>query len=212
MSCCDHAPRPLLPAVLLAAGASTRMGGRPKALLEIAGEPLVLRLARQLLEAGFSPITVVVGAHATAIRERVANAPERLADALHCVENPDWAKGVGGSLTCGLTQALGNAAATGVLVAPVDLPATRVEDWERLRVRFLAAGRTVAVRHAEDGQLGTPVLFLADDARTLLSTTGSEGAKHWLRKNAARVEIIDCPRLCWDADTPDALAQLLARP
>ena len=51
-------------AVLLAAGASSRMG-RPKALLPYppgpAGEPLVRRAARALAEGGASPVVVVVG-------------------------------------------------------------------------------------------------------------------------------------------------------
>jgi choline kinase len=39
-------------AVLLAAGSGSRMGHKPNSLLELNGEPLIRRNARQLLEAG----------------------------------------------------------------------------------------------------------------------------------------------------------------
>jgi CTP:molybdopterin cytidylyltransferase MocA len=211
MSCCDPTTRPVLAAVLLAAGASARMGGQPKALLQVAGETLVVRLARQLCEAGFATVHVVVGAHAVAIQEAVARSGTPLARALTWVENPDWESGVGGSLRCGLARALVSGTPAGVLVAPVDLPVTRAEDWELLRVRTLSVGRTTAVAHGTSGEPGAPVLFALADAREVLETLGLQGAQPWLRANRARIEVLDCPRLSWDADTPEALANLLAR-
>ena len=47
-------------AVILAAGASTRMGTQ-KLLLPLGGEPLVRRTVRQVSEAGFDDLLVVVG-------------------------------------------------------------------------------------------------------------------------------------------------------
>jgi molybdenum cofactor cytidylyltransferase len=41
-----------LSAVVLAAGAASRMGHRPKCLLELDGVPLIVRLLRALREAG----------------------------------------------------------------------------------------------------------------------------------------------------------------
>ena len=51
-------------AVLLAAGAGRRMGGRPKALLELGGVPLVLRQLIALSDAGVDELVIVLGHHA----------------------------------------------------------------------------------------------------------------------------------------------------
>jgi molybdenum cofactor cytidylyltransferase len=54
-------------AVLLAAGAGTRLGGRPKALLELGGVPLILRQLIALSGAGVDEVVVVLGHHADAV-------------------------------------------------------------------------------------------------------------------------------------------------
>ena len=58
--------------IVLAAGASTRMG-RNKMLVEIEGETLVHRAARRALAAGLDPVVVVVGHEAEAVREAVGD-------------------------------------------------------------------------------------------------------------------------------------------
>jgi molybdenum cofactor cytidylyltransferase len=47
-------------AIVLAAGASTRMGAN-KLLLELGGERLLHRAVRTALEAGLSPVLVILG-------------------------------------------------------------------------------------------------------------------------------------------------------
>lgn len=54
-------------AVLLAAGAASRMGGRPKCLLQLDGVPLLLRQLNALSAAGVQDIVVVVGHYAEQI-------------------------------------------------------------------------------------------------------------------------------------------------
>ena len=54
-------PRMTIGAVLLAAGTATRMGGRPKALLELGGVPLVLRQLTALSGAGVDEVRLVIG-------------------------------------------------------------------------------------------------------------------------------------------------------
>jgi molybdenum cofactor cytidylyltransferase len=73
-------------AVLLAAGLSSRMGGRNKLLIEIGGEPLVRRSARTYLAAG-ADVHVVLGHEAGAVRVALAGLP------LTFVENPNFAVG-----------------------------------------------------------------------------------------------------------------------
>ena len=66
-------------AVLLAAGAGTRLGGRPKALLELGGVPLILRQLIALSGAGVDEVVVVLGHHAEAVEAAIRQFPITLA-------------------------------------------------------------------------------------------------------------------------------------
>ena len=60
---------PRVAGVILAAGASRRMGaGRNKMLLQLEGESLLRRAARRALAAGLSPVVVVLGHEADRAR------------------------------------------------------------------------------------------------------------------------------------------------
>src|SRR5512134_850752 len=83
-------------AVLLAAGAGSRLGGRPKALLELGGVPLVLRQLIALSGAGVDEVVVVLGHHAEAVEAVVRPFPITLA------RNPSPDEGQVSSVRVGL--------------------------------------------------------------------------------------------------------------
>ena len=58
-------------AVLLAAGSGSRMGQRPKSLLELGGVPLIRRQLIALSGAGMDEVVVVLGHYAERIEEAV---------------------------------------------------------------------------------------------------------------------------------------------
>lgn len=99
-------------AVITAAGAGSRMG-RPKALVEWQGVPLLLRQLAAL--EGFGQRIVVLGAAAEEIRESL-DIPRGVA----VVENEGWQTGRSGSLRLGFHAV--NPSALGILVAAVDQP------------------------------------------------------------------------------------------
>jgi molybdenum cofactor cytidylyltransferase len=109
--------------LILAAGASTRFAGRPKALLDIAGEPAVVRLVRIAREEGFDP-RVVVGAHSAEIRAAL------LSPMPGVVENTEWARGRTGSIQKGVEEL---AEGSSVLLWPVDHPFVQAMTLRRLR-------------------------------------------------------------------------------
>lgn len=78
-------------AIVLAAGQGSRLGplaaGRPKCLMPVAGEPLLLRTLRQLRAKGFTEITVVVGFQAA----RVISAVKAEGMGIRWIENPHFA-------------------------------------------------------------------------------------------------------------------------
>lgn len=95
--------------ILLAAGASTRMG-QPKALLKLpGGATLAEDQANRLRLAGCRDVWMVVGAHAEAILDRQHGIP--------IAYNPAWASGRWSSVRAGLMAA---DVAGGYLLLPID--------------------------------------------------------------------------------------------
>jgi len=80
----------MISAVVLAAGASTRMG-QQKLLLPLDGEALIRRVVKQVTDAGFDEVLVVVGHEAERVLDALAGLPIR-----HAL-NPDFATGMGSS-------------------------------------------------------------------------------------------------------------------
>ncbi len=188
-------PQPVA-GLLLAAGAGRRFGG-PKALVELEGEPLVLRALRTLSAAGCRPVRVVVGAAA----ERVL---ALLPDPAQAVSAEDWAGGMGASLRAGLTS-LETTDRAAALIHLVDLPWVGPDVIARLTAH--ATPEAVA-RAAYDGVPGHPVLlgrrWWADVAK---SARGDRGARDWLatREDLALIECGDLGS-GRDVDRPGDLA------
>ncbi|MER7764986.1 nucleotidyltransferase family protein [Streptomyces sp. NPDC097619] len=189
--------------MLLAAGGGRRLGGRPKALLEHRGRPLVENAVRVLREAGCGPLHVVLGAAAAEVRAR--------ADLTGCVvlDNPDWAEGMGSSLRVGLASLAGTGAEA-VLVSLVDQPGIGATAVARVREAYRDRNSLVAASYA--GERGHPVLFGADRwADVSAGATGDKGARVHLRNHAAEVILVECADVAqpYDIDTPPDLARLL---
>ena len=86
-------------AVLLAAGAGTRLGLGPKALLPFRGRTLVEVLADVLLAGGCREVVTVLGADAATVRAGTDLSRHRV------IENPDWDTGMGSSFRAGVAAA-----------------------------------------------------------------------------------------------------------
>ena len=90
--------------------------GRPKALVELDGEPLVVRAVRVLRDGGCAPVVVVLGAAADEVRALLP------AD-VEVVVEPGWAEGMAASLRSGLAAlARLDPVPEAALVHLVDLP------------------------------------------------------------------------------------------
>ena len=186
--------------LLLAAGAGRRMGG-PKALVELAGEPLVRRGIRLLSAGGCDPVVVVVGASAEAVRP--------LCDGARVVEAAGWESGMGASLRAGLLALDADPRAEACVVALVDQPLVTPVAVERLRAAH-ADGATAAVA-TYDGRPRNPVLLDRSTwAGVRAAAVGDEGARGWLRAHPDLVRPVDCTDVGApdDLDTPADLAAL----
>ena len=181
----------MITAVVLAAGASTRMGTH-KLLLPLAGEPLVRRIVRQVAQAGFDDVLVVVGCE----HERVTAALEGLA-VRHAL-NPDYETGMGSSFRTAVGALPGSEAA---MFALADQPLITADDYGRLLTAWRArAGGIVSVRYGD--VTAPPHLF---DRQYFPELAALEhGARPVLKRHAGNTTVLAfAPELLLDIDTPD---------
>ncbi|MEU3350934.1 NTP transferase domain-containing protein [Streptomyces sp. NPDC037389] len=197
--------------LLLAAGGGRRLGGRPKALLEFRGGPLVEHAARVLHEGGCAPVHVVVGAGAAEVRARLGTTDAALAD-ITLVENPGWHRGMGTSLRAGLASLAAStdpAAVSAVLVTLVDQPRVGAAAVARVLAAHRAGARLAAAAYG--GERGHPVLLAREHwAGAARAADGDMGARAYLRRHAAALRLVECGDVAApdDVDTPDDLGLL----
>jgi molybdenum cofactor cytidylyltransferase len=173
-------------AVLLAAGAGSRMGGRPKALLELGGVPLIARQLVALSGAGVEEVVVVLGHHAKAIEAAVRGFPVTLA------HNPSPDDGQPSSVLVGL-RAL-SPKLDAVVVALADQPLIEAQDIVALMGAFETRGDAAMVvpRVADAGggiEPGNPVIIEAALREQWLAGDADLACRRWRDANPGRV--------CW---------------
>ncbi len=197
-------------AILLAAGAARRMGGRPKLLLTIGGESLLKRAARAAREAQARPIIAVLGPHAESYRVEL----ERGLDgaAVSFVHNPDWPEGLGSSLRRGVAALPADwpAEATFFVLAP-DQPLVSTRQLAALRERLEACPAATAAACAYAGAVGVPALFRYVWRERLLAASGDSGARRHLLARRGEVATLLFPDGACDIDTEEDYAAALRR-
>ncbi len=194
--------------IILAAGASSRMG-RAKALLPSGdGRTFLERLASAFTEAGLDPLLAVAGVHAGEIAAlvRAKSLP------LELVVNPRPERGQLSSLVAAL-DALAGRAIDAVVVTPVDHPFVSAETVRGLVEAWRKSGAMV-VRPERDGRHGHPVVFAAALFDELRGGDLAAGARIVIARDPARV--LDVPvadaGAFEDIDTPGDYRRLVGEP
>ncbi len=184
--------------VILAAGASSRMGS-PKALLkDPAGRTFLARVAAALRGGGCGAVVVVVGRHAAKI------APA-LPDGALLALNPHWELGQLESAKVGLARAL-ELEPRSVVIHPVDAPLVRASDVERVLAQA-RRGRLAAARFA--GERGHPLALPAPLARRALQDRRAKTLREALENLGEEAREVDGSLGCVQgANTPEELAAL----
>lgn len=136
-------------AIVLAAGASTRMG-RPKALLDYAGESALARIAHTSAAAGLPPPLVVVGFDGEVVRAEAERCGCRV------VVNPEPGRGQTSSLQVGIAALAADA--SGFLIWPVDAP---LVSPQTLRALLAVSGAPEVVLPSHHGRRGHPAFVAA---------------------------------------------------
>jgi len=146
--------------VILAAGLSTRMGGRSKARLEIGERDTFLtRIIDAFRNAGVVEIAVVVGHEADAVRASLIDRGVRLQPdsvphdrGVRLVVNPAYESGQLSSLLAGL-EAIDRPDVSAMLMTLVDVPAASASTIRRVVDRYLETNALI-VRPVRGDQHG----------------------------------------------------------
>jgi CTP:molybdopterin cytidylyltransferase MocA len=190
---------PGLAAIVLAAGASRRLG-RPKQLLQTGGEPLILRAVRLGQGVIAGRVRVVVGAGQLRIRSVLQR--RGIAAAIVC--NRDWRKGMASSLSAGLRHLARRD--RGALILLVDQPALSAADIGRLVRRWRRRpGQPAAAHYA--GRHGAPAIIPQRLFSQAARLRGDTGARQLLRE-LGTVTAVAMPAAACDIDTPAAAGAL----
>lgn len=194
----------MISGILLAAGASRRMG-TPKALLPCQGQTFLERGCAAFLAAGVDELVVVLGAQAEAVRRAVPVHP-----LVRTVVNTRAFQGQLSSLTVGIgVLSPGSEAA---VVNLVDHPLVQAATIEALIAAFLEMPAPILVASYR-GRRGHPVLFSRQVYGELLAAPLDQGAKAVVRKDPTRVREIplDDPGILADIDTPEDYVRYIGR-
>ena len=185
----------MIAVIVLAAGASTRMG-RQKLTLPLAdGRPLVRAAVEQVLAADLDDVVVVLGREAEAVASALRGLPIRT------VVNPRYAEGQSTSLRAGLDALAQGTEAAVVALGDQPLPDPRL--LRQLVEAFRTSGLPIVAPLYRDGR-GNPVLFASSVFDELRRVEGDRGGRPAIARDPARVaEVpVDAPMPA-DIDTPD---------
>lgn len=188
--------------VILAAGASTRMG-TPKQLLPYVGQTLLRRAAETAVASQGRPVVVVLGAAAQLCRAELEGLP------VHIVENPEWEQGMSGSLSVGMEALLEVTAHSvrAVIFMLCDQPLVSANLLNALIQTHGVTGKCI-VASAYAGTRGVPALFCKELFSHIDALRGNEGAKKIIAGNPDEVVSVDFPGGAVDVDTPESYAIL----
>ncbi|HEY1421475.1 MAG TPA: nucleotidyltransferase family protein [Candidatus Dormibacteraeota bacterium] len=197
----DRLAAALLPigAVVMAAGASSRMAGSQKLLLDLDGTPMVKHVMRAASEGGCHQTVVVYSADD--VKEAVGGAAE-------LVHNPDARTGMASSLQAGLRAMRPEIEAAVVLLGDQPLVGSRtvaalLRSWRREGSRPAVA---VSQGHHE---WAPPVVLARDLWDQLFALKGDAGARQVLQGHPELIDIVPAPGRADDIDTPDDYAKIV---
>lgn len=188
--------------VVLAAGASTRMG-RNKLLLELDGESLLRRCARRAVAAGLDPVLVVLGHEA----ERVE--PELSGVACQIVLNSAWATGQDSSFRAGIAAVPDAAAAAVVVLA--DMPHVTEEMLRQVLRSYRETGAPIVICEY-GGVHAPPTLYDRSLFAEILRMESGGSGRQIAGRHRSRAGVVRFPAdRIDDLDVPEDLERLLRR-
>lgn len=187
--------------IILAAGASTRLGTPKQLLPHKQGHTLLSHTIQVALNSKCQPVIVVLGAYAERVRQQISHFPVQV------IENPQWNQGMGASIRVGI-QALSASPEEieAVVLALCDQPFISDNIIEQLVDAYrLTSKKVVASDYA--GTLGVPALFHNTLFSELMNLKEGAGAKQVIRKYNQDIFSIPFAKGAIDIDTSEDYQQ-----
>lgn len=196
-----------LAATILAAGIGRRMGGVPKAALQVGGVSVLERIVHALRGAGVEDISAVIGPY----RDQLL--PLLIRCEVHAVMHERPGPSLIDSQRLALQSHQARFPARDLILMLSDLPQLVKADVSRLLACW--ADREEHV-HAQvpvvGGVQGHPVLLSSQAVAQILSAPSDYGCREWMRSHASSIMRVQTSTLAYisDLDTPADLAALLS--
>ncbi|MEH6644900.1 nucleotidyltransferase family protein [Sulfitobacter sp.] len=188
----------MIPIVILAAGASSRMQGRDKLLELVDGVALLRRQVQRALATG-AQVLVTLPALPHPRYEALADLD------VGTVLVPDAAEGMNASLRAGLAAVPQDADAVMILLA--DMPDITISDINTM-IQAVNLNSNFSIWRAttDQGDAGHPIVFHKSLLPELLTLTGDAGGAAVVKANKHRTKLIALPdaHARTDLDTPEA--------
>ncbi len=187
--------------IILAAGASLRYGAS-KQFLSFNGETFLRRIVSESVESVCQPIVAVFGADAQNLSRHIDEF------AVHTIQNKNWKKGMGTSISVGMGKLLEiDEGVAGAVITVCDQPFVTSDVINGLVQNFNESqALIVASRYAET--LGVPALFSRRLFSDLRALKNSGGAKELIKRFSAETAAIDFSEGAIDIDTPEDFQRL----
>ena len=183
-------------AIILAAGGSSRMEGKPKPLVEFQGETLIERAIKTAIKAGLNPVIVVSGYRSDLVSSKLAGME------IEVVENSEWESGQSSSIRAGLRKLSGRRGAAIFML--VDQPFVSIELLDKLKNQHMTSLVPIIAPMVDD-ERSNPVLFDRITFDKLLLLEGDTGGRAIMGHfEHAWLPWLD-KRILMDIDTPEDL-------
>ena len=194
----------MIPAILLAAGESNRMG-QPKQLMPFGRGTILERTIDNLLDSAVSETIVVLGYRGEEVRKTIAGKPVKIAI------NPDYKQGMSTSIIAGLKQI--DKRARAVLIALGDQPFVDSQTITSLVEAFIANKKGIIIP-VYQGRRGNPAIFAIKYKSELLNLKGDVGGREIIKRHPDDVlEVaVNCEGVLLDIDTMESYTSITFNP
>lgn len=180
--------------LLLAAGSSTRLK-EPKQLLDIHGQPLLLRAVETAYACAGEQTFVVLGSGFEMHENLISDLPVKI------IQNKSWEKGMGNSIKAGLSYIIKAVAQVeAVIIMVCDQPLVTEAYLTKMRRKYNEGDKKI-IASSYAATLGVPALFDKSMFPSLLELDDTHGAKMIIERNPEDVETISFPEGAIDIDT-----------
>jgi len=189
--------------ILLAAGKSDRFGS-PKLLLDVQGEPLIVRMATTALTSNLDRLIVVVGAFRDKIKDLLKKYPVTVC------ENKEWESGLGSSIKSGIgcLQKIQDVESTGALIMVADQPLLSSSYLNQL-IEEAQKNPDKVIASAYSDTYGVPVVYPSKYFNEIHQVSDEQGAKQIIYKHQDELISLPFPAGKYDLDTQEDYDQII---